>query len=435
MTPHTRPIVIVGGGAGGLELACKLGRKFGPELVTLVDPHPFHIWKPTLHEVAAGTVDLHHEALSYAMLAHDNRFTFVLGSMTGLDLAGKSITVSAVEIEPGAMLMPERRVAFAKLCMAVGSICNHHGVPGAEAHAIALTSHADAERFRRTLIRRLVAAAAEKDRNPDAAVKVVIIGGGATGVELAAELRDAASSYADYGERRLDPVKDVHITILESGARVLRPLPERVSRTANRLLKRRRIEVVPYCRVARIEADAVVNQTGLRFAADLCVWAAGIQAPEFLRELGLPTNRVNQLEVTDRLHSTATEDVYALGDCAACVMPDGSLVPARAQAAHQQAQYLFDTFCRQLQGRRPPARGFRYRDSGSLVSIGQRTSVGSLVGSFRGASWFIQGTVARWLYLSLHLMHHRELVGAMRMLGLAVARRLMRRSTAQVKLH
>ena len=98
-TPAAKRLIIVGGGAGGLELAARLGRRFGPAAVILVDSRPFHIWKPSLHEAAAGTLDIHQEGLSYEMLAHDNRFTFCLGSMTALDLAGQQLQVSSVEDE------------------------------------------------------------------------------------------------------------------------------------------------------------------------------------------------------------------------------------------------------------------------------------------------------------------------------------------------
>ena len=121
---HTR-IVIVGGGAGGLELACKLGRRLGAEQVTLVDRQLFHIWKPSLHEVAAGTLDIHQEGLSYEMLAHDNRFTFCFGAMTALDATGKTLTVAPVNDEAGEELIPERSLPFDQLVIAVGSTANH----------------------------------------------------------------------------------------------------------------------------------------------------------------------------------------------------------------------------------------------------------------------------------------------------------------------
>jgi NADH dehydrogenase len=428
-------IIIIGGGAGGLELACKLGRKFGKGRVTLVDRNLYHVWKPSLHEVAAGTLDMHQEGLSYPMLAHDNHFSFVLGAFAGLDAQRNEITVSAVEGQEGDIILPERRLRFSKLCIAVGSVSNHFNTPGAAEHTISLDAPADAERFRIAMLKQMAQADSRKDSEPGAAVEVVIIGGGATGVELAAELREASNAYVSYGFRRLDPLKDVRITLLEGAPRILAPLPERVAREAARLLRERHVDVITDCRVARIEPSRVIDQAGRVYPSDICVWAAGIRAPGLLGTLGLPTNRLGQLEVTDRLNVQGHPHIYALGDCAACVTGDGKQVPPRAQAAHQQAEYLYKVFADQLQGRPAPERPYVYRDYGSLVSVGTQTGVGSLMGSLKGLSWFVEGFLARMLYASLHLLHHRAVLGWMRTGGLALARTLIRRNTALVKLH
>ncbi|TCS39266.1 NADH dehydrogenase [Paucimonas lemoignei] len=428
-------VVIVGGGAGGLELACKLGRKLGHNRVTLVDCRLTHIWKPSLHEVAAGTLDIHQEGLSYQMLAHDNGFTFVYGALTALDAASKSITVAAIKNESGEIIIPERQVPYSILCLAVGSVSNYFGVPGAREHSISLNATEDAERFRLKMLELLTMAEMRKADSPDAGVDVVIIGGGATGVELAAELREASSAYADYGFRRLDPARDVRITLLEGAPRILAPLPERVSSAAARLLAKRHVTVVTNCRVTEIRADSVTDGEGVTRPADLCVWAAGIKAPGFLTTLGLPTNKAGQIEVTGRLNVVSHEDIYAFGDCAACPDNNGKTVPPRAQAAHQQADYLVDVFLQKLTGKPVTDKPFVYRDYGSLVSIGHETTVGSLMGSLKGLSWFVEGFYARLLYMSLHLMHHKAILGTVRTAMLAIGRTLIKRTTALVKLH
>jgi len=166
-----------------------------------------------------------------------------------------------------------------------------------------------------------------------------------------------------------------------------------------------------------------------------CVWAAGIKAPGFLATLGLPVNRLGQLEVTDRLNVKGYDHIYAIGDCASCIQPDGKPVPPRAQSAHQQADYVYEAILSISQGREPAKSPYLYKDHGSLVSIGTQTSVGSLMGSLTGGSLFIDGIFARWLYMSLHLMHHMAILGFVRTMGLAIARMLVKRSTALVKLH
>ena len=486
-------IVIVGGGAGGLELACKLGRKLGPAKVMLVDSRLYHVWKPSLHEVAAGTLDIHQEGLSYQMLAHDRGFTFVYGAMTALDSARKTISVGPVNAaSDGEEIFPARTISYQSLVIAVGSTSNYFGVPGAREHTISLNATEDAERFRLRLLRLLAQAAEAKGEggaNPGVAVAkavgsgtfesgvvaanaagagaqaataeaalsgnggvstvadtglaprrpangldIVIIGGGATGVELAAELREASGAYAAYGFNRLQVQRDVRITLLEGAPRILAPLPERVSASAARLLEERTINVVTNCRVTQIDAHQVIDKDGNVYPSDICVWAAGIRAPEFLGSLGLPVTKGGAIEVDGHLRVKGVEGVYALGDCAACTDGSGKPVPPRAQAAHQQADYLLKDFMNMASGQPPQKNPYVYKDYGSLVSIGHRTTVGNLMGSLR-ASWFVEGFLARIMYLSLHLMHHQAILGSMRTGVLAVARFLIRRTTPIVKLH
>ncbi|WP_296947663.1 NAD(P)/FAD-dependent oxidoreductase [uncultured Massilia sp.] len=432
-------IVIVGGGAGGLELACKLGRRLGPGKVMLVDSRQYHVWKPSLHEVAAGTLDIHQEGLSYQMLAHDRGFTFVYGAMTGLDAAARTLTVGAVTAAAdGEEVLPERRIGYRALVIAVGSTSNYFGVPGAREHTISLNATEDAERFRLRLLRLLAQAERNKEDGQGGGpggLDIVIIGGGATGVELAAELREASGAYAAYGFNRLQVQRDVRITLLEGAPRILAPLPERVSAAAARLLEQRAIRVVADCRVDGIARDHVSDNKGNVYPADLCVWAAGIRAPEFLATLGLPTAKGGQVEVDAHLRVPGVADVYALGDCAACTDGAGKPVPPRAQAAHQQADYLLKMFMNMAAGQPPPKQPYVYRDYGSLVSIGHQTTVGSLMGSLRGASWFVEGMMARMFYLSLHLLHHKAVLGTMRTGLMALGRFLIRRTTPLVKLH
>ncbi|MBB5609156.1 MULTISPECIES: NAD(P)/FAD-dependent oxidoreductase [unclassified Janthinobacterium] len=428
-------ILIVGGGAGGLELACKLSRKLGPGQVTLVDSRLYHIWKPSLHEVAAGTLDIHQEGLSYQMLAHDNGFTYVYGPLMALDAAANRITVGAIATDKGEQLLPERQIGYEQLVLAVGSTSNYFGVPGAKENTISLNATEDAERFRLTLLKLLAMAEQRQGDLGHPGVDIVIIGGGATGVELAAELREASGVYAAYGFQNLNAIKDVRITLLEGAPRILAPLPERVSRAALKLLNQHGISVATDTRVTSIEADKVTIASGTTYAADICVWAAGIRAPEFLSTLGLPTNRAGQLEVTGMLNVQGQANIYALGDCAACAGADGKLVPPRAQAAHQQADYLLKTFLLQVKGKPPQTKPYEYLDYGSLVSFGRTTSVGTLMGSLKGLSWFVEGFVARMMYVSLHLMHHKAVLGSVRTGVMAMGRFLIKRSTPQVKLH
>lgn len=427
-------VVVVGGGAGGLELAARLGRglgrRQGPRRVLLVDRSVFHIWKPTLHEVAAGTLDSHQEGLSYTVLARRNHFGFTLGEMRALDTAGRRLQLGAIHDEQGRLLVPERTLSYRWLVLALGSGSNFFGTPGAE-HAYVLEQAADAERFRR----HLQAAFTRSAFAPDKRLGIAIVGGGATGVELSAELIEAhqetLASLDTEQAFRLD------LTIVEAGPRILAGLPERISAQATTALQRKQVQVLTNTRVQALQPDRLLTSQG-EIAADLIVWAAGIKAAEANAGFGLATNKAHQFVVNERLEASAT-GVYALGDCAACPWGDpaagGRLVPARAQAAHQQASHLVATLQRLLNERAAPTAPFVYQDFGSLVSLGENKGVGNLMGGLAGRNFFVEGLLAKWMYMSLHLMHHRAILGVGGTFVLALARLLQRRVSGRLKLH
>lgn len=434
-TTHSHKLVIVGGGAGGLELAAKLGRKFGPKHVILIDKETYHIWKPSLHEVAAGTLDIHREGLSYAMLAKDCGFTFIPGEVENIDRNEKKIHLRPLVTEEGEEILSARIQGYDTLVLALGSNANFFGTPGASEFAVALDSTDQAERFRLKLLRSMANANKIKENDPHHVLHVAIVGGGATGVELAAELTEAFADLAYYSLTNLNPERDLRITILEGAPRILAPLPEKLSAAAHQLLSERGIAIRTSVRVASVAEDAVYDEKGRRYPADLCVWAAGIEAPPLLTKIGLPTNRVNQL-IVDASLRTSDPSVYAFGDCAQAPWgEDGKFLPARAQVAHQQASFLLPTLSERIQGKTVRDRKFKFRDRGSLVSIGTSQGLGSLMGVLSGKNFFVQGSIGRLMYMSLHLLHHQAFLGTARTALLALGRLLLRRSEPRVKLH
>lgn len=217
-------IVVVGGGAGGLELATRLGDKLGKRRaarVVLVDRNPTHIWKPLLHEVAAGSMDPNTHQLEYAAQARWHGFEFQQGELKGLDRAAKTITVSGCVDADGTEVLPERAIAYDMLVLAIGSVTHFFGVPGTAEHAIALDAASQAERFRRKLISACMRAQ-NGVGDARAQVDIAIVGAGATGVELSAELRNTAHVLAAYGLHKLDPLRDIRIHLIE-GARASWP--------------------------------------------------------------------------------------------------------------------------------------------------------------------------------------------------------------------
>src|SRR5690625_217940 len=194
MTHHK--VVIIGGGAGGLELAARLGRRFGPERVVLIDRDDSHIWKPSLHEVASGTLDIHREGLSYMMLAKERHFTFIPGNVNGVDRVRQCVLIDPYYSAQGQLIFDARELDYDTLVVAVGSTSNFFNTPGADKYAIALDSTAEAERFRLRMLHELAMVARNREEGtmPEPVLSIGIVGGGATGVELAAELLEAVDS-------------------------------------------------------------------------------------------------------------------------------------------------------------------------------------------------------------------------------------------------
>ena len=438
--PTRHRIVIVGGGAGGLPLAARLGDKLGRggrAEITLVDRYATHLWKPLLHEVAAGRMDADVHGVDYLALAYWHHFRFRQGTVAGLDRARHELTLDAVFDDDGALMLPRRVVHYDTLVFCVGSISNDFNVPGVAAHAIALDTLADAERFHRRLLAACVRADAEAAAGRPAGVNIVIIGAGATGVELAAEIRHTTGAHASYGLDYLDPTKDIRQTILEAAPRILPLLSKHVAEAATGLLAKLGVDVRTGERVTAVDADGVHTASGTSYPADLVVWAAGIKAPEWLNGLdGLEIGRGNQLVVTATLQTTRDADVFALGDCAACPWPEagpGALVPPRAQAARQQALLLVKSMPARLAGKLLPT--YHFRDLGSLVSLGELSAVGSLMGRLVGGSLLIQGLIARWMYASLYKQHQALILGYLGVALDTVGRFLSRRTAPRVKLH
>jgi NADH dehydrogenase len=445
--------IVVGGGAGGLELATRLGDRYGSRtnagqaraLVTLVDRYPTHIWKPLLHEVAAGSMDPFTQELEYAAQARWHGFAFQQGELTALDRARKQITLGPVVDEDGAELLPARELEYDTLVIAIGSTTHFFGVKGAAEHSIALDTVEQAERFRKRLIAACMRAEHQKHEKVEAGfgeastaeprIQVAIVGGGATGVELSAELRNTAQVLSAYGLHKLDPRHDIGIVLIEAGPRILPALQERVSSATAELLTKLGVKLMIGETVAEVAPGIVRTASGKTVRADLTVWAAGIKAPSVLSSLdGLTVNRLGQLCVRRTLQTELDDDVFALGDCAACVWPGTERnVPPRAQAAHQQASFLLKALAHRLDGR--PLPEFTYRDFGSLVSLGHFSAVGNLMGGLIGGSMLVEGLFARFMYMSLYRLHVAALHGYPRMMLDTVAHWLRRRTLPRVKLH
>lgn len=436
-------IVIVGGGAGGLALATQLGRRMsrrGRAEVTLVDAVRTHVWKPVLHQLAAGSYDTHAEEIEYIAQAHASHFRFRLGALTGLDRTRREIHLAASHDENGAEILPAQRVGYDTLVLAVGSQTNDFGTPGAAEHTIKLDTPAAARRFNGRLINACIRAQTLPPDRGGARLTVAIVGGGATGVELAAELHAAARVLAHYGFDHMHPQRDMRIVLVEAAPRLLSQLPERLSAAALHELRKLAIEVRTGAKVVEVLPEGLRMEDGEVIPATLMVWAAGVKAADFLAGLGgddggepLETNRLHQLVVDDRLRSSRDPRIFAFGDCAACPQPEGRAVPPRAQAAYQQAMWLARAMPALLEGRDPAP--FRYRDQGSLVSLSEYSSVGSLMGSLTRGSLFVEGQLAKLMYWGLHKQHQYALGGLAKTVLITLSEWIDRAHRPRIKLH
>ena len=435
-------IVVVGGGAGGLELATRLGNtlgKRGTADVTLIDKNRTHVWKPKLHEIASGSMDLSAHEVDYLAQAHWHHFRFRIGEMTALDRQRREVRVAPYVDAEGREVTPDRVFGYDTLVLALGSLSNDFGTPGVAEHALKLESKVDAQRFHARMVNACIRAHAQVTPLRPEQLHVAIIGAGATGVELAAELHRTTREVVAYGLDRVDADKDIQVNLIEAADRVLPALPPRLSQATLDLLRKLGVVVHTSAKVAAVQPDGVRLSDGRVLPAELIVWAAGVKAADFLKDIaGLESNRINQLVVRPTLQATRDDDIFVIGDCAACAWPEanggqGAWVPPRAQAAHQQASHVASQIKRRMANR--PLTPYRYRDFGSLVSLGEFSTVGNMMGGLIGGSLMIEGAFARLMYVSLYKMHELALHGFPKMALDTLARLITRRTEPHVKLH
>ena len=431
-------IVVVGGGAAGLQLVTRLGNSVGRRgkaQVALVERARTHLWKPLLHAVAAGSIDPGAHETNYLAQAHRHHFSYRFGELVGLDRARRQVHLGATKDDEGREITPERSFSYDALVLAVGSVTNDFGTPGAAQHAVPLETPEQAARFNRRLVNACLRAHSQDGAVRPGQLHVAIIGAGATGTELAAELHRTVREVVEQGLDRVDAERDVRIVLIEAADRILPALPERMSAKALEQLKALGVEVRTGAKVAEVRADGVVLASGELVASELVVWSAGVKGPEFLQHLdGLEVTRNNQLVVHPTLQTTRDENVFAIGDCAAAPREGfDTPVPPRAQAAQQEASFMVGQLKRKLAGAKLEA--FGYRDFGSLVALGEYSTVGNLMGGLAGGNLFIEGLFARLMYRSLYKMHQLALFGSGKVALDTIAHGFSRRWEPRVKLH
>ena len=240
MNKNPHKIVIVGGGAGGLELATRLGKAYGrgnKVIVTLVDKNRTHIWKPKLHEIASGSMDFGDHEVDYMAQAHWNHFTFRIGELKGLDRTNKTIDLFPYLDSDGSPVTPIQQIEYDTLVVCVGSLSNDFGTQGVKEFALKLETQHDAKQFHSKMVNACIRAHHQKEVIHKRQLHVAIIGAGATGVELAAELHRTTREVVAFGLDRIDPEKDIKVSLIEAAERILPALQPRFSLATEDLIK------------------------------------------------------------------------------------------------------------------------------------------------------------------------------------------------------
>lgn len=427
----TKRIVIVGGGAAGLALAAKLGRKLGATDkvdICLVDKSPIHIWKPKLHEVAVGVIDQSIEGLLYRDHGLKNGYRYIKGEIEQCSPSEKSITLAPVYNEDGELLLEQRQLQYDLLVLALGGVSNSFNTLGADEHCIFLDSLDNANLFHNKLLDALLQLNETQEK-----VSIGIVGAGATGVELAAELHHVIESVKEYGYLNISKHHlDVHL--IEASPKILPQLPERVSARAQAVLDKIGIRLHIGVQVKEVTRTGFITQDDEVIEAGLKVWAAGVKGPKVFQNFTqLPITSRNQIEVDAFMKVKDQQDIYAIGDCALLIQASGQPVPPRAQAAAQMADTLYDNIVARLQDK--PEKAFVYKDYGSLVSLSRFSAVGNLMGSLRTGSFFVEGHLARLMYVSLYQRHLASLYGWFSALVYRIAQKLLKWQRPKLKLH
>lgn len=427
-------IVIVGGGAAGLGLATRLGRTLGKRQranIVLLDRDTTHVWKPLLHELATGVLNSSMDEVDFRGHSAAHRYRYVRGSLEGLDRDAKRVKIAAIVDEDGSEVLPARELDYDYLVLALGSVSNDFGTPGVAEHCHFIDSPQQAKSFQRDMINTFL-------RYSDPALRrhteltVGIVGGGATGVELAAELFDVSRMLNAYGVTSKEDQR-LRVHVIEAAPRLLPGLSERIGTTVSQELEKLGVTVHVDTAIKEARADRLVTQEGEEIETDLNVWAAGVKAPDFLAELGLATNKKNQIKVQKTLQSVDDPAIFALGDCASCPLGDDSFVPPRAQAAHQQSRHLAKNLEALLAGK--SLSPFHYRDRGSLVSLASYDAVGNLMRSSASKGLFLEGWLARKFYASLYRQHQLSIHGAPKTALTWLVDKLNRYLKPRMKLH
>lgn len=379
-------VVVVGAGFGGLRVARALRR--APVQVVLLDRNNYHLFQPLLYQVATAGLEPEEIAKpARAILRGQKNFDFRMVEVTRVDFAAKRLETSAGPI------------AYDFLVLAPGGETNFFGLESMQRHGLGLKDIPDAIEIRNHVLTCFEQAMLEPDaERRRALLTFIVVGGGPTGVEMAGALSELIRLVLVKDYPRLN-IKDVRILLLEATDKLLAAMPERLREAAGKTLWRKYVEVRFGASVADYDGDRIRLKSGEVIPAKTVIWAAGVRASSLNVTLGLPTGRQGRIPVEPTLQVTGHPEVFIIGD-AAYREQDGEPLPMVAPVAIQMGQSVARNIKRQLRGR--PLEPFRYRDQGTLATIGRNAAVANVFGV--QASGFI----AWVMWLGIHII---QLIG------------------------
>ena len=379
--PH---VVIVGGGFAGLNAARRLAHR--DVRVTLVDRRNHHLFQPLLYQVASAVLSPADIAMPLRSILRDApRVRVLLAEAQAVDPAARRVTLDAGDA-----------LAYDALIVAAGARHSYFGHDEWEALAPGLKTLEDALEIRRRLLLAFEAAERAEDGAERAALLTfVIVGGGPTGVELAGAFAEIARHTIARDFRAIDPTH-ARVILLEGGPRLLASFPADLAATAARSLARLGVEVRTSAQVTRITHDAVwIGGEQIRSRA--VVWAAGVEGAALGRSLGVPTDRAGRVTVEPDLSVPGRPEIFVAGDLAAFPLPAGEMLPGLAPVAMQQGRAAADNAWRRLRGE--PTVPFRYRDRGSMATIGRAAAVAAI------GRLHLTGLLAWLAWLGVHIVY------------------------------
>jgi NADH dehydrogenase len=376
-------VVVVGAGFAGLECAKEL--RGAPVEVTVVDRNNFHTFTALLYQVA--TAELSPAEVGFpvrTVFRRAGNISVRRGAVTGVDWTGRT-----VEVDRGAPL------PFDHLVLAAGATTNWFGVPGAEEHGFPLYSMGDALRLRNHLLGQFESADVDNSLVAQGALTVVIVGGGPTGVEMAGALVELIRKVLAEDFRGLE-VGRARVVLVEQQDAVLGAFSGPSQRHAAEELRGLGVELRLGERVEAVTADGVQLAGGEVLPARTLVWAAGTRANPLAAQLGVAVTVGGRVVVGPDLRIPDHPEAFVIGDLAALPGPGGSVLPQLAPVAQQSGRFVGRAIARLAEGR-PPGR-FRYRDLGTMATIGRRQAVADLPWGLR-----LSGTVGWLAWVGLHL--------------------------------